>query len=394
MADFWTILADSLHAGTLRSAVLSKKRKECHESLEKLTVRPLVLQGQSCYQFTSRTAGRETHNNLPAAAAVARLRELFGPTFEHCHLFTADADYAARFTRTGTVKVTKNSPSGKPVATVHNRAKNYLIPDGVPCRFLQEIGVMTRNGKVRAARYDKFRQINRFLELVDDVVDCLPAEDRLNVVDFGCGKSYLTFAIYHLLAEIRGRDVHIVGLDRNGDVVRDCSRIAERLDHAGLEFQVGEIAGYRDDRRVDLAVSLHACDTATDDALAKAVGWRAGVIFAAPCCQHELSTKLHNKALSSLQQHGVLRERFAALATDALRAKALEICGYKAQVIEFVDLEHTSKNLLIRAIRRSRGLPHGCQGVESYRKFKELLHLEQIYLEEAFGADFIQHVRK
>ena len=389
MADFWTILTDSLHAGTCLSLVLSKSR----ESVEKLTVRPVLVQGRSCFQFASRAAGRETHANLAADAAVSRLRELFGPTFKHCHLFTTDADYAARFTRTGTLKVKKSSSSGKPAAAAHDREKNHLLPDGTRCPFLQEIGVMTRAGKVRAARYDKFRQINRFLELVDDVVDSLPAKGRLNVVDFGCGKSYLTFAIYHLLAELRGRDVHIVGLDRDGDVIRDCSGIAERLGYAGLEFRIGNIADCRVDERVDLVVSLHACDTATDDALAKAVGWRAGVILAVPCCQHELSAKVHNEALSSLEQHGILRERFAALATDALRAKALEICGYKTQVVEFVDLEHTSKNLLIRAVRGNVSPADGQEGVESYRKFKQLLQLERIYIEEALGAEFTQCVQ-
>jgi SAM-dependent methyltransferase len=216
---------------------------------------------------------------------------------------------------------------------------------------------MTAGGQVRRSMMHKFRQINRFLELVDDIVPSLETGRELRVVDFGCGKSYLTFALHHLLTAIHGRAVRIIGLDRKSDVVRHCAEIAGRLECRGLEFREGDIAGHQESEPVDLAVSLHACDTATDDALAQALRWQSRVILAVPCCQHELARSMASRELAALSRHGILHERFAALATDALRALVLEISGYSTQVVEFIDLEHTAKNVLIRAVRRDRDDP-------------------------------------
>jgi hypothetical protein len=258
-----------------------------------------------------------------------------------------------------------------------------LIPENVPVPFLVEAGVMTRSGKVRASKQAKFRQINRFLELVDDVLDALPPAGALRVIDFGCGKSYLTFALHHLLTVVRGREVNILGLDRKRDVVRSCARLAGKLECRGLEFRIGEIADQAIEGPVDLAVSLHACDTATDDALARAVAWRTGVILAVPCCQHELAGLLRSDPWEPLLRHGILKERLAALATDALRAQALEAAGYRTQVVEFIDLEHTAKNLLIRAVRRSGG-DRRDEALAAYEDFKQALGLGTLV-----GADRI-----
>ena len=320
---------------------------------------------------------------------------MFGPVFEHCHLYTALADFSARSKSRGSVKIKRKPPSKQPSSDLHNRSKNYLIPPNVPCPFLAEIGVMTHLGKVKASRYAKFRQINRFLELVNEVLDNLPAEGPLNVVDFGCGKSYLTFALHHLLTVIRRREVHIVGLDRNAEVIHDCSRIADKLGCDNLAFQVGDIAEFQPEGQVHLSVSLHACDTATDDALAQAVGWKTDVILAVPCCQHELAGTIDSLHLSPLLQHGILKERFAALATDALRAQALQLCGYRTQVVEFIDMEHTAKNILIRAVRSDtvpRNSDAGNNFIRVYREFKELLGVKQIYLEEALGCDYLKQL--
>jgi SAM-dependent methyltransferase len=218
--------------------------------------------------------------------------------------------------------------------------------------FLVELGVMSADGRVRARRYGKFRQVNRFLELVEDVLPALPAEGPLRVVDFGSGKSYLTFALHHLLHEVHGREVDLVGLDLKRDVVDTCSALAERLDADGLRFETGDIAGFEAAGPVDLVVSLHACDTATDEAIAQAVRWEARAILAVPCCQHELLGQIESRELAPLLGHGVLKERFAAEVTDAVRAHLLGLAGYDVQVLEFVELEHTAKNVLIRAVRR------------------------------------------
>jgi SAM-dependent methyltransferase len=260
------------------------------------------------------------------------------------------------------------------------------LPEHEPTPFLVEIGVMTRAGKVKAAKQSKFRQINRFLELVNDVIPELPADGTLRVVDFGSGKSYLTFALYHLLTRVHGRSVHILGLDRRADVIADCRRIAAKLGCPGLEFRVGEIGDEPEEGTVDLAVSLHACDTATDDALARAVTWRAAVILAVPCCQHELAPKIHLPQLAPLHHQGILHAQFASLATDALRAQALEACGYKTQVVEFIELEHTAKNLLLRAVRRAETSGLSDAATEAYRQLKQSLGLDEIAADRIIGA--------
>ena len=239
--------------------------------------------------------------------------------------------------------------------------------------FLVELGVMTPEGAVRKSRYDKFRQVNRFLELVDDVVPSLRPEGTLRVVDFGCGKSYLTFAIHHLLTVLRGREVELVGLDLKEDVIAACSALAERSGAAGLRFERGDIAGFDAGEDVDLVVSLHACDTATDEALAQAVRWGADAILAVPCCQKEAYRQLESSLLAPLLRHGLAKERFGALVTDALRAQLLELAGYRTQLVEFVALEHTAKNVLIRAVK---GKPAGADVRRAYEELRDSLGLD------------------
>lgn len=386
MLDFDTLLIETVQSGQCLGLVLSKRRPDADVAADKLSVRPVMVGGETRYQWAARVGRQETHENLTPAETVERVRRLFGAAFEHCHLFTPTADYAARRRSDGAITVKSSRPTRQAAPVAHDRAKQYLIPENVPCPFLAEIGVMTADGRVRAAKYHKFRQINRFLELVDDIVPSLPL-GTVNVVDFGCGKSYLTFALHHLLTRGHGRTVRIVGLDRNPAVIRDCRQIAERLGCAGLRFHVGDIARHEADEPVHLAVSLHACDTATDDALAKAVGWQADVILAVPCCQHELAARMQPPDLSPLVQHGILKERFAALATDALRAKALELCGYRTQVVEFIEMEHTPKNLLLRAVRRPGDIPDRAARLAEFQSFKRTLGLERIYLEDVLKLE-------
>ena len=334
-----------------------------------------------------RRNGQETHENLSPEETLAQAERLFGEAFAHGHVFTSQADFAARVNRKGRLKITTAPPSKQKPAfqELHNRAKQYLIPENQPCPFLAEIGVMTAAGQVKASRYKKFRQINRFLELVNDVIPHLPREGVLNVVDFGCGKSYLTFALHHLLTKVHQREVRIVGLDLKAEVIRDCQNIARRLNLRGLQFRVGNIGEHEEDR-VHLAVSLHACDTATDDAIAKAVAWRAEVILAVPCCQHEIASKLPAAFLPAVGQHGILKDRLAAILTDALRAQALQHLGYKVQVVEFIDMEHTAKNVLIRAVRREGSSFSSDEAKKSYEDLKAAIGVEEFHLDRALES--------
>tara|TARA_R110002072_G_scaffold13481_2_gene56899 strand:- start:110534 stop:111754 length:1221 start_codon:yes stop_codon:yes gene_type:complete len=339
-------------------------------AVEKIGVRPVDLKSGRNLQFTYSEARRETHRNFPLDEAVGEVERLITGLFRRGHLFTTEFDFTVKVKASGKVRAHQFPPSRQQAApTEHNRKKQYLIPDGTPCEFLQEIGVMAAGGNVRKQKFDKFRQINRYLEFVEDVYESFPKSGPIRVVDFGCGKSYLTFALHHLLNRIHGRKVDIVGLDLKSDVVQHCNGIANRLGCDGLRFESGDMAGYSPLESVDLSVSLHACDTATDVALARAVEWNAKVIFAVPCCHHEVASKLKTEFLSPIMRRGILKERFAELLTDSLRADLLEGCGYRTQVLEFISLEHTPKNILIRAIRdaadSSSAIPESVKTVRS-----------------------------
>jgi SAM-dependent methyltransferase len=331
---------------------------------------------------------QQSHENHTPAASIERARQLLGTMYRNAHLFTTQADVTARTDKAGGCRITQRPPSkqASDEPLTHDRRKRYLIPDGTPCEFLHALGVMAADGTVRKSKSKKFRQINRYLEFVEDVYGQLPQEGRLEVIDFGCGLSYLTFALHHLLTLIHRRDVRIRGIDRNETVITRCRQISEELSLPGIEFTCGQIDALPVEAPVDLVVSLHACDTATDDALAQAVRHQARVILAAPCCQHQLFTQLDSDPLALLTRHGILKERFAALATDALRAALLEQQGYRAQVIEFIDTEHTPKNLLLRAVHREQGAadPALAERIES---FKQLLGVSAIRLEQLLAGE-------
>jgi SAM-dependent methyltransferase len=340
------LLTSLFEEPVLTRAVLSKPRTK--ELPGKVTIEPVDLRGEPAYRFTTHLNDRTTHENLPPEAARERLGVLLSD-YRQGLLQAPEADWQVLG------ETVLRRPPSRPVARRgHDRRKQYLLEEGTPVPFLVELGVMTPDGAVRKSRYDKFRQVNRFLELVDDVVPSLRSEGTLRVVDFGCGKSYLTFAIHHLLTELRGRRVEIVGLDLKEDVIATCSSFAERSRAAGLHFERGDIASYDAGDDVDLVVSLHACDTATDEALAQAVRWHADAILAAPCCQKEAYRQLESRLLAPLLRHGLAKERFASLVTDTLRAQLLELAGYRTQLVEFVPLEHTAKNVLIRAVKGAR----------------------------------------
>ena len=365
MAALDELLTDLFAGDQLRHAVLSKPRSA--EVPAKTTVDPVELRGETAYRFTAHLPDRTMHENLAPDAARERLGALLGD-YGQGLLQAAEADWQVLGET-----VLRRPPTRPAAPRGHDRRKHYLLEEGTPVPFLVELGVMTPEGKVRKSRYDKFRQVNRFLELVDDVVPSLRPEGTLQVVDFGCGKSYLTFAIHHLLTELRGRRVEIVGLDLKEDVIAACASFAERSGAAGLRFERGDIASFEAADGVDLVVSLHACDTATDEALAQAVRWQADAILAVPCCQKEAYRQLESALLAPLLRHGLAKERFAALVTDTLRAQLLELAGYRAQLVEFVALEHTAKNVLIRAVK---GKPAGADVRRAYEELRDSLGLE------------------
>ncbi len=368
---------------SLLYAVLSDPRHRGSDEVRKVAVKPLLLKGELAYQFEYHHEKKVLHRNLTPAEAAEEMAQLLEDHFKQGQIYSREADHQVFMNKGGQVRILDKPPTRQAADLSHNRRKHYLLSDSEPNDFLIRLGVMNAKGKVLAPKYDKFRQINRFLEMVDDVADELDQGRTLNIIDFGCGKSYLTFALYHYLREHRGLAVKIVGLDLKQDVVCHCNELARDLSYDQLSFLVGDIKEYQGLDHVDMVVTLHACDTATDAALAKAVQWGAKVILSVPCCQHEINRQLHNELMRPLQKHGILKERLSALVTDSLRGNVLEIMGYSVQMLEFIDLEHTPKNLLIRAVQKPQAEANA-KVVEEYLRFRDFWHLTP-YIEEAFG---------
>lgn len=369
----WDDFLDELAAeGKLLQASFSGPRDKGPDASRKLTVRPIRLKNGLFYQFERQVHNKALHENVPADRLKERLDETMAG-YKQALFKTAEADVQVLANKKGALTLLARKPTAKAqeAPPSHNRSKAYVLPDGEPVDFLIALGVMTADGKVAKAKYDKFRQINRFLEMIADVLPELPRGKELTIVDFGCGKSYLTFAIYHLLAVKEKLPVRIIGLDLKEDVIAACAKLAERLGWDKLSFSVGDISHYEGLDSVDMVVTLHACDTATDAALLKAIGWQANVILSVPCCQHELFRQLNQPVLGPLLKHGILKERFAALATDAVRASLLEAAGYRTQLLEFIDMEHTPKNILIRAVKGRKANPE--EAVREYERFRDFL---------------------
>ena len=340
----------------LRQMVLSGRMQA--DGPMKVRLRPVLIGGALKFQAEEFVGKQAFHKNLPKEEAESYVTGLLGTSFKQLQAETAALEASVLVSKKGKVTIHKKKKAEPALSDAwraslsHNRKKHYILEEGIPVPFLVDLGVQTKDGKIVHARYDKFRQINRFLEFIEDVLPKLDKNRENVILDFGCGKSYLTFAMYYYLKELRGYPVRIIGLDLKEDVIRTCSRLAEKYGYENLTFLTGDIASYEGVDHVDMVVTLHACDTATDYALYKAVKWGAKVILSVPCCQHELNAQMKSERFASLFQYGIIKERTAALFTDALRAQLLESQGYRVQILEFIDMEHTPKNLLIRAVRQ------------------------------------------
>lgn len=349
-------LASFMNEG-LKRLILSNPRSREH--FLKLTVRPVLLKGALKFQIEEFTEKQAFQKNLDKEEAVAYLTDQLEQHYRNGEAEDSAGTMNLLVSKKGTVTIKRKKKAERitptPTALLsHNRKKRYVLEEGIPVPFLIDLGVMTQEGTVVKAKFDKFRQINRFLEFVEDVLPQLDRSRENVIVDFGCGKSYLTFAMYYYLKELKGYPVRIIGLDLKKDVIALCNRLSEKFGFEHLHFYHGDIAGYEGLDRVDMVVTLHACDTATDFALEKAIRWGAKVILSVPCCQHELNGQIDSELLRPVLKYGILKERMAALITDGIRAELLEAAGYRTQILEFIDMEHTPKNLLIRAVKQER----------------------------------------
>ena len=348
---------------------ISGLKKKNEELPVKIKVRPVAMKDQ-----VSEFIGRKVfHKNYKKDELKKKITDWMQEDYKQAQFTMTDATaqiLSGKHSQTVKYKKCKEVRVQRDLS--HNRTKRYILPEGTPVGFLIDLGVMTKEGKIVRQKYDKYRQINRFLEFVEDILPQLSKEREQTIIDFGCGKSYLTFAMYYYLKELKGYDIRIIGLDLKEDVIAHCNELKDKYGYGKLSFLVGDIASYTDVDAVDMVVTLHACDTATDYALAKAVQWGAKVILSVPCCQHEANKMMENELLQPVLQYGILKERMAAIMTDAVRANLLTAKGYDTQILEFIDMEHTPKNLLIRAVYTGKDSENAA---EALKNMEEALHL-------------------
>ncbi len=363
-------LADVIRQNELVTATISQPRQKSND-LRRVKLKPVLLKGEYHIQFEYQFERVMKHKNLTPDEAVIELDDLL-ETFRQGQFQLMASELHFQLSKKFKVTFKQRETAVKQVQLSHNREKQYLLPINEPVPFLIRLGVQSEDGKVKRQKYDKFKQINRFLEFIEDSIKHLPTDRTIRILDFGSGKSYLTFALYHFLHEMKGYDVHITGLDLKKEVIEECAGIARDLGYERLEFLVGDINEFEGETAVDMVVTLHACDVATDMALARAVRWGAKVILSVPCCQKELNRQLEASSLDVMLQHGLVKERFAALATDSIRAELLGLVGYEAQLLEFIDMEHTPKNILIRAYLTNREATDEARA--RYVAFKTLLN--------------------
>ena len=376
MESLNNILKKSLNKEFL-SAIISNPREK--GGIVKIKIRPVEHKDNILYQCEEHRNNQVFHHNLNEEEAAGYIENAM-QEFKQMQMETRKFRYQVLVSKKGKMTIQRRLQTGrfKEIDLSHNRKKHYILEEGKAVPFLQDLGVMTKEGEIVRTKFDKFRQINRFLEFVQDILPKLPKGREINIIDFGCGKSYLTFAMYYYLKELNGFDIRVIGLDLKQDVIDHCNQLARKYGFEKLAFYHGDIASYEGVDQVDMVVTLHACDTATDYALAKAVRWNASVILSVPCCQHELNRQMKNDMLEPVLQYGLLKERMAALYTDGIRAEILENHGYRTQILEFIDMEHTPKNVLIRAVKEGKGKKNG----KKLQEMMDFLHVENTLAKE------------
>lgn len=346
MGEFFEI-TEEIFSNAFVKAVISKPSTKTSE-FKKIN----ITRKKDNVQVEKFTQKQAFHENMSLAEAKAFCEKYVGVEFLQLNAWTNESEYIVLISKKGKISCKKKAVTEAcKISTSHNKEKNYIIAEGTVVPPLVDMGIFTKEGKVVRSMYDKFRQINRFVEIIDDAVKNTD-QKHLNIIDFGCGKSYLTFILYYYFTQIKKIDVNITGLDLKEDVIANCNAAAKKYGYSNLHFELGDINGYKCTAPVDMVITLHACDTATDYALYNAIKWDTKMIFSVPCCQHEVNSQIHSEKLSILTQYGIIKERTSALITDAIRGNLLQAQGYKTQIMEFIDMAHTPKNILIRAIKR------------------------------------------
>jgi len=378
-----------LASDTFIRAVFSREQKGASVQWIKVVARPVELKGQVYLQVSYFDEKKDITKNY-LEEAPAKVDELLALPFRNIFVESSAGNVQVNFTKKGKALVSKSKPSVTNVDLSHDRQKNKLLTDENAAPFLKAVGIMTQDGRIKADMQRKYKQINEFLRLVDETAS-FPAESGqpFHVVDFGCGNAYLTFAIYFYLHEILKLEAHVTGVDVKADLIERHEQKVTTLGWEHISFHTGYIAGYITDTPPDMVIALHACDTATDDAIAQGIRWNSRFIICAPCCQHDLQEQMARIELpdsqASVFQDGIFFERMGDILTDTFRATILRIMGYRTDVTQFVPIEHTAKNLMIRAAKVSP--PGNEKWMEQYRKLRSFWNVTP-YLEKLLGEEY------
>ncbi len=360
-------LKELINIDYFSKAIISNPIKKGENLPKKIDIKKIILKNKPCFQFTYYIDKKVTHENIEDSNIILeKIVSIMKENFKQCDIL-ADNSLTLLMNKKGDFKITgiKKSTNIDIAPQAHNKAKNYILKDGEYIDWLYKLGVMDKNGVVVSHKQKKFRQINKFLEMLKDVEENLPKNAK--IIDMGCGKSYLTFAMYHYFNIIKNKNVTINGYDLKKDVVEHCNNLAKEFNFKNLQFFNEDIQNIDKDENIHMIISLHACDTATDYAIYFGVKLNCDVILSVPCCQHELFKQIKNENLSSMLSYGILKERFSSLLTDSLRADALKLCGYKTNIIEFIDMEHTPKNIMIKAIK-NKNFTKNAKNIEDFEK--------------------------
>lgn len=347
MDDTIKIINEICKDNIIKVVISNKKNKDI--KYNKIVFQLKEKNDKEYYQVEKFTDKQVFHENIEKKDLNDRVLEYMKENFKQLNAWSGNTNYDVKISKKGKVFLSKKKSNNENmVIKGHNKEKNYILKEGMIIQPLIDLGIFTKEGKVVNSKYDKYKQINRFIEIIDDEIKKNNYEE-LTILDFGCGKSYLTFVLYYYFVEIKKINVKMIGLDLKEDVIKKCNEIAKKYKFDNLHFELGDINGFKYNNKVDMVITLHACDTATDYALYNAIKWNAKMIFSVPCCQHEFNHQMKAENLDILNKYGIIQERVASLMTDSVRGNLLECVGYKTQLLEFIDISHSPKNILIRA---------------------------------------------
>lgn len=382
MEELNNIINDIFNEKVIKIVVSNKIKSD--NKYNKVVVNLLSNSKKEYYQVEKYTDKQVFHENIELNRIQNKIKDIVINNYKQVNIWTDSFDYDIKISKKGKIHVSKKKSKNILKANSHNKQKNYILKEGMIIEPLIDLGIFTKEGKIINSKYDKYKQINRFIELIDDEIKKKNYKE-LTILDFGCGKSYLTFVLYYYFTKIKNIDVKMIGLDLKEDVIKKCNEIAKRYNYDNLTFELGDINGYKYENKVDMVITLHACDTATDYALYNAIKWNVNMIFSVPCCQHEINQDMHSEKLSILNRYGIIQERVSALMTDAIRANLLESVGYKTQLLEFIDIAHSPKNILIRANKSN---------ISKEKREKSLMEVENIINEFNTNQTLYQLLKK